>query len=133
MAIIKCIECGNEVSDKAKSCPKCGFPIEKLKKDGIVKIKMPPTPATGLIALMMSTSCQIKTIGTNKILWAGKYTQVAEFYLQEPVDVIITFGSMSNPLKATIEPNTRYNITQDIGMHWNATYVISKVEMIDAD
>jgi hypothetical protein len=24
MALIKCHECGNEVSDKAKTCPKCG-------------------------------------------------------------------------------------------------------------
>jgi uncharacterized membrane protein YvbJ len=27
MALIKCTECGNEVSDKATSCPKCGAPI----------------------------------------------------------------------------------------------------------
>jgi TM2 domain-containing membrane protein YozV len=26
MALIKCNECGNEVSDKAASCPKCGAP-----------------------------------------------------------------------------------------------------------
>lgn len=29
MALIKCSECGNEVSDKAKACPNCGCPIEK--------------------------------------------------------------------------------------------------------
>lgn len=28
MALIKCIECENEVSDKAKTCPKCGAPVE---------------------------------------------------------------------------------------------------------
>lgn len=27
MALIKCSECNNEVSDKAISCPKCGAPI----------------------------------------------------------------------------------------------------------
>ena len=27
MALIKCSECGNDVSDKANSCPKCGAPI----------------------------------------------------------------------------------------------------------
>lgn len=27
MALIKCSECGNEVSDKAASCPKCGNPV----------------------------------------------------------------------------------------------------------
>ena len=30
MALIKCTECGNEVSDKATSCPKCGAPIAGL-------------------------------------------------------------------------------------------------------
>jgi DNA-directed RNA polymerase subunit RPC12/RpoP len=27
MALIKCSECGKEVSDKATSCPNCGAPI----------------------------------------------------------------------------------------------------------
>ncbi len=27
MALIKCSECGKEVSDKAKACPNCGNPI----------------------------------------------------------------------------------------------------------
>ena len=29
MALIKCSECGREVSDKASVCPDCGCPIEK--------------------------------------------------------------------------------------------------------
>ena len=28
MAMIKCPECGNSVSDKAKNCPNCGCPID---------------------------------------------------------------------------------------------------------
>lgn len=31
MALIKCPECNHEVSDKAKTCPNCGYPILKLK------------------------------------------------------------------------------------------------------
>ena len=27
MALIRCPECGNDVSDKAKACPRCGAPI----------------------------------------------------------------------------------------------------------
>ena len=27
MAIIKCLECTNDVSDKASACPKCGAPL----------------------------------------------------------------------------------------------------------
>ena len=30
MALIKCNECGHEVSDKASACPNCGCPIESL-------------------------------------------------------------------------------------------------------
>jgi hypothetical protein len=28
MVLIKCSECGAEVSDQATSCPKCGYPIQ---------------------------------------------------------------------------------------------------------
>lgn len=32
MALIKCIECGHEVSDKASYCPQCGAPVEKKRQ-----------------------------------------------------------------------------------------------------
>lgn len=32
MALIKCAECGKEISDKANACMNCGCPIEKEKK-----------------------------------------------------------------------------------------------------
>ena len=40
MAIIKCPECGHDVSNKASSCPNCGYileinPIEKIKCAGV--------------------------------------------------------------------------------------------------
>ena len=31
MALIKCPECESGVSDKAASCPKCGYPINKIE------------------------------------------------------------------------------------------------------
>jgi hypothetical protein len=31
MALIKCCECGKEVSDKAFSCPSCGNPFREMK------------------------------------------------------------------------------------------------------
>ena len=33
MALIKCLECGNEVSDKAPICPHCGIKINKTTKE----------------------------------------------------------------------------------------------------
>lgn len=39
MALIKCVECGNEVSDKANACPRCGAPVASQTSP------VPPTPS----------------------------------------------------------------------------------------
>ena len=40
MALIKCIECGKEVSDKAEVCVHCGYPLKKEKtKDSLKEMK----------------------------------------------------------------------------------------------
>lgn len=33
MALIKCTECGHQVSDKAEICPSCGYKVSDIKKD----------------------------------------------------------------------------------------------------
>ena len=33
MSLIKCPECGNEISDKAAACPRCGCPINNPSDD----------------------------------------------------------------------------------------------------
>lgn len=37
MALIKCPECGKEISDKAKSCPHCGYELERNKQRDEIK------------------------------------------------------------------------------------------------
>ena len=39
MALIKCGECGNEVSDKAGSCPGCGAPIASVATQEPIKVR----------------------------------------------------------------------------------------------
>lgn len=31
MAMIKCAECGNSISDMAATCPNCGYPVQAIK------------------------------------------------------------------------------------------------------
>ncbi len=41
MALIKCPECGREISDKAKQCPKCGWKVnvDEVKKEEVLRKK----------------------------------------------------------------------------------------------
>lgn len=36
MALIKCKECGQEISDKAEFCPRCGFPVNEKVQKGLI-------------------------------------------------------------------------------------------------
>lgn len=38
MALIKCPECGNEISDKSSACIHCGYPMKELEQENIEKI-----------------------------------------------------------------------------------------------
>lgn len=40
MALIICPECGKKVSDLAKTCPDCGYPIASMNPAGTVTIKL---------------------------------------------------------------------------------------------
>jgi len=39
MAIIKCLECGKDISNKALSCPNCGVPLNENISDDIISSK----------------------------------------------------------------------------------------------
>lgn len=43
MSMIKCPECGKEISDKASACPNCGYPLTAEDKNETVS---PPIPTT---------------------------------------------------------------------------------------
>lgn len=44
MALIKCPECGKEVSNKAKTCPNCGFAVSDATND-LIRIKIDRDPS----------------------------------------------------------------------------------------
>ena len=49
MALIKCPECQSEVSDKAKTCPKCGYQIDEIAKNEPSSTGMNICPKCGKI------------------------------------------------------------------------------------
>lgn len=45
MALINCPECDKQISDKAKACPNCGFPIEEMNKPNELPLQIPELPS----------------------------------------------------------------------------------------
>lgn len=44
MALIKCLECGKEISDKAVACPSCGCPSSEWISSNTTSMKQSSTP-----------------------------------------------------------------------------------------
>ena len=53
MALIGCSECGNQVSDKAQSCPKCGAPINSIELPTVVKYDSSTDTFNGTMSLIV--------------------------------------------------------------------------------
>lgn len=130
MALIKCPECGKEISNKAQTCPNCGYPIQN---NGQVRIKIPNNVVDGFAGLLSSRKCFITEDSTNKTLWSGKHGENASFTINKPTNVTVNLGSWGNPVSGTVEPNKKYTLIQDMGVHLLATYRLSEVDIIDSE
>lgn len=51
-ALIKCPECGHQVSDKARSCPECGYPFGARRKNIGIKILRNIFEIVGLLSVI---------------------------------------------------------------------------------
>lgn len=132
MALIKCPECGKEISNKAKACIHCGCPLDEINPSGTVRIKMPNNVVKGFAGLFSERNA---TIINNKgdILWEGQHGENASFVINEPTQIFINLGSWANEVSGTVYPKKKYSLVQDLGVHWLATYRITEVDVIDAD
>lgn len=70
MSLIKCPECGEQISDKAEKCIHCGCPVSNVKKvDSVtnekkqVLIQKKKNSALGIVSFIMSLTCCFSFIG----------------------------------------------------------------------
>lgn len=61
MSLISCPECTREISDAARSCPHCGFPIQKQDDPGKAQVLIEQTAKP--IKKMMLTGAGIAFLG----------------------------------------------------------------------
>ncbi len=81
MAIIKCTECGKEVSDMATTCPSCGAPIAGVQSDQEKTHSVRSGAITGLIGA-------IGLLATLGVCWA-----VSEATPKKDADLTVTVSA----------------------------------------
>lgn len=131
MALIKCPECGKEISDKAQSCIHCGCPLAEAAISGVVRIKIPNNIVQGWVGLFSSRRATVEV--NEKIVWEGKHGENASFTVDGPTEVTIELGGWANSVEGTVYPRKKYALVQDMGVHMFATFRLTEVDVIDAD
>lgn len=131
MALIKCMECGKEISDRAATCPNCGCPVSEMASSGVVRIKI-PTLELGLVGLFSSRDTSVVD-DSNNVLWKGRHGENASFTIDGETKIKINLGGWANETKGVVYPRKKYALVQDMGAHMFATYTLTEVDVIDAD
>lgn len=126
MPMIKCPECGNDVSDKAKACIHCGFPISNLTPiQGIATIKVGKLDITNLWAkatiIDEDTGAEIA-----KIRKGESFT----IKVDKTINIKVKFGPMMRAATATLNPNEGVKYLLD---RQTFSLFLTKIDIIDSD
>lgn len=134
MALIKCLECGKEISDKASACPNCGCPIESISSEGTVKIKVSvlksPTGFNGNQRVSISSN--------GGVLWEGTSGEVAELFFNGETYVTIKYHMSlmhyGGECQGIINPakSRKYSVSARQGI-MSTKLVLQPVDVFDAD
>ena len=119
MALIKCVDCGKEVSDRAQQCPNCGAPIASIKKD--VMIRFPIWKGQ-----MFNNKCYVYDSDTDEEIASCKQGETVTFNCEKPRNIyVVVKGSFGKP-ETTVNPGDRY----DVGYRGFGKIYLSKVDTI---
>lgn len=99
MALIKCPECGKEISDQAKTCIHCGAPLNV--ENGVVKIK-----CRYLNGSIMKA--KIVDLTTGDTLATLKQNEVVEVHIKEDTYVEVSFLGYKS-INGTLKYNGKHN------------------------
>lgn len=133
MALIKCPECGKEVSDRAANCIQCGFPLSSLRTDGEVMIK---------ISSKLQGRCKVYDMKTRRVLWSGTTGEVAVFSIKEPTQVGVAWGvsvdrfdKIGSSTRATVKAGEKWEMTMEsTSLFWGAVeYKLRRVDSINSE
>ena len=118
IALIKCGECGKEVSSQALSCPNCGNPIAV---DNSVKVEFPKYKNS-----FLGTDCRVFDLNGN-LLARCKQGEIASFGYKENMIIKVKMQGFIGSPKIEVEPGGRYKVN----IRLLGTIGVSKVDILN--
>lgn len=119
MALVRCPECGKQISDKAESCPNCGMSILSKKMEVMVRFPI----CEGQI---FNNKCFVYDKKTGKILASGKQGETVSFKCNTAIHIYaVVKGAFGKP-DIIANPGDKF----DIGYRGFGKIYISKVDEI---
>ena len=127
MALIKCPECGREVSDRAQACPQCGCPIAAVPvstpqlQSRAVSVSFPDTPT------LMKMKCKVWD-STGNVIAECREGGVATFSCNETMTIKVGVPmKYFNKPEITVSPGDRLRVYDKLG---KALCGVSKVDVV---
>ena len=110
MALIQCPECGQTISDKAGSCPNCGYPLNSAF--GNVNIALPAyiEGVKAISSLFSDNSVLISDSKSREQYYSGFLGSIASFQIAEPTEIGIYLGKNVEYISVVVAPNTNYRL-----------------------
>ena len=103
MALIKCPECGSEVSDKAVACPRCGCPI---------KAEVGPTTIEFERSYAIRYTCTVTYSGNE---YTCKQGETITLNLSGPTNINIKISGGNGSTSGIVSPGRKYLVTNGGG------------------
>ncbi len=105
MALIKCPECGTEVSDKAVACPKCAYPIQKAKEQQIVEMAF-----DAVSGQVFNNKCFVYDMSGNELA-SCRQGDTVSFRCEKPMTVQVKMSGCFGKPTAEVEPGGLYQVS----------------------
>lgn len=126
MALIKCPECGKEVSDKAQSCINCGCPLAGINPAGPVSVALNGSEVVKLY---------IFNTETGEELFCGCNGEVARFNVNKETEIsVIDVWQKKHPekgTKAVVRGGRKYEYKW-VQNFFGVKFVINEIDVIDS-
>ena len=105
MALIQCSECGQQVSDKATTCPNCGVSISgSTSNKSASKLRIVRVGSTPIVSVTLEVRANGQTVGI--------YPFNVGFDMEVPVssnmELLVKCQGMSVPMRLTLDTNESY-------------------------